>query len=471
MDDREQKAKQIARQMNTREKSLQKSIPTKEQARLIVQQKKELEKQKQDSSSKVVHLTSSKETPPKKPTIKSNTPPIKKPASPKHTPPTKKAASTKTAKTTKKPATPKKKPLPTKKKSVPTSAKRVRKSHIDAKKKSESKKSFLTKGHLIIFIAIMLVTIITSTVGISLLKMRKEKSVDSQPSMFTTIHIEEGMNTSQIASLLEENNIISNKNTFVEYIKDEGNEKKLLSGVYNFTKESSHEEINQILTQKVVSPIVTITIYKGSVVKEIDERLSRLQLIQSGEFIEALEKERVKRNLSFTEGWVFSDEYVVQRGDNVASTLALAVIDRLYEVLKVELEEAGELDYSLNEIIIIASMIQRETQEVDQMPLIAGVMYNRLERDEPLGIDATTRYALDAWDRELVQKDFAASGKYDTRRRVGLPPTGIGSVGIDAIRAALHPADHDYLFYFHDKEGAVHLSYTYKEHKERFDEL
>ncbi len=147
-----------------------------------------------------------------------------------------------------------------------------------------------------------------------------------------------------------------------------------------FSSGSSNEEINNILTQKPLSPYSTITIYKGSVNQEIDDQLSRLQLIRSGEFIEALEQERIKRNLAFTEGWVFSDQYTVQKGDDVASSLASLVIDRLYDILKVEIEGVEDLSYSLHDIIIIASMIQRETQDKEQMPDIAGVIYNRLEK-------------------------------------------------------------------------------------------
>ena len=470
MDERELKAKQIAHQMNQREKGYLKDIPTREQARHLVEQKKE--KEKQQLSSKVVHVPPSKKktTDTKKPPVTAHNTSTK--VTPKKSTDTKKnSTTTKTTQASKPPVT-KKKSVANKnqKRSTSSTTKKVRKSHLDAKKVKKGKRSFFTKKHILMLVAIIIFTTVTSIIGISLLKIRQQQ-VKSPTSQFITLEIEDGMNVAQIAALLEKNTIIDNKNEFINYVNTIGSEKKLLSGFYNFLPHSSYEGVNKILTQKAISPIATITIYRGSVVKEIDDSLSSLQLIQSGQFLEALEVQRVTRNLAFTEGWVFSGEYIIEKGPLLASSLASLVIDRLYDVLKSEIDQAGDLDYSLNDIIIIASMIQRETQDVEQMPLIAGVIYNRLERNEPLGIDATTRYALNAWDRELVRKDFVSSGEYDTRRRVGLPPTGIGSVGIDAIRAALYPDSHNYLYYFHDKEGHLHLSYTYEEHLESFNAL
>ena len=456
MDERKDKAKQIAHQMNQREKIYQNNVPTREQARHIVEKRKALEKQKQNTTSRIVHVST--ETKKKTTTTKISSD-TKKPS-------TKKTSNASTSNPTKK------KPPTTKKKPIPTHTKNVRKSHLDAtkKKKRKSKKSSFTKRHIIMLISILLITLIISTIGITLLEMRQKRMI-TNTSEFKTITIKDGMNATEIATLLEDHDIIESQKEFLGYIKGNEGDRNLLSGTYNFSSGSSNEEVNNILTQKSLSSYATITIYKGSVVQEIDNQLSRLQLIQSGEFIEALEHERIKRNLDFTEGWVFSDQYTVKRGNDVASSLASLVINRLYDVLKIEIEKVDELSYSLDDIIIIASMIQRETQDKEQMPDIAGVIYNRLEKNEPLGIDATTRYALNAWNRELEKKDFSLSKEYDTRRRVGLPPTGIGAVGIDAIRAALHPSKHDYFYYFHDKEGTLHLSYTYQEHLEKFNAL
>ncbi len=458
MSDREKNAQKIAREMNKRVDTYRKeSPPTKEQAKLLVEQKRILEKK--NSRIVPVHKPNSGTTPKGKYASSST---AKKPNS-AHTP-SKKSPTTKPSSTIKKNAT---------KKAQTSRSKVVRKSHEADKKQHESKKkkSFISKRNIYIISSILLFTFITSTVSILLLKMGRQRVEVAPQTEFVSLEILNGMNATQIATLLESHQIIDNAGSFVEYLIQKHDEGNLLSGIYNFKKLSSYEEVRKILTQKNIEVSSRITIFKGATVRDIDNQLTALQLIKSGDFIEALEKEKEIRHLSFIEGWIYSDVYVVDKGPLLASTLASLVIDRLYDFLREEMESIDEIDYSIDQIIIIASMIQRETQDATQMPDIAQVIYNRLKRNEPLGIDATTRYKLDVWNRELERKDFSASGEYDTRRRIGLPPTGIGSVGKESLQAALRPANHNYLYYFHDNEGNLHLSLTYEEHKGKYEEL
>ncbi|MFA5467522.1 MAG: endolytic transglycosylase MltG [Sphaerochaetaceae bacterium] len=214
------------------------------------------------------------------------------------------------------------------------------------------------------------------------------------------------------------------------------------------------------------SPIVAqeVKIYGGYTLAEIDDVLAGKGLIKKGEFLKASEKVCQERGLPFSEGWFLSGVYLF---DGEVKHFAMSLQDALNSAVKPYLNSLDKLSLSLAEIIIVASMVQRETNDPTQMPLIAAVIYNRLLRGMPLGIDATTRYGLKAWDRALVAKDFNADFVYDTRRRVGLPPTGIGSPTPEALEAAFNPAKHDYFYYLHDSSGAIHLSRTYEEHKEK----
>jgi uncharacterized YceG family protein len=98
-------------------------------------------------------------------------------------------------------------------------------------------------------------------------------------------------------------------------------------------------------------------------------------------------------------------------------------------------------------VLTIASMIEREVQVASERELVAAVIYNRLGSGEPLGIDATLRYALDNFDKPLTQSDLATDTPYNTRLVAGLPPTPIGNPGLAAIEAAANPAKVDYRFY------------------------
>jgi UPF0755 protein len=98
-------------------------------------------------------------------------------------------------------------------------------------------------------------------------------------------------------------------------------------------------------------------------------------------------------------------------------------------------------------VLIIASMIEREALVAKDRRLISAVIYNRLRRGMPLGIDATLRYRLNNWSRPLKQSELDTRSDYNTRRVQGLPPTPIGNPGLAAMQAAANPANVGYLFY------------------------
>lgn len=227
---------------------------------------------------------------------------------------------------------------------------------------------------------------------------------------------------------------------------------------YRFPVKVAQEE------QVVVTPATSgVIIYGGYTLEEIDTLLANKSLSKGGEFLKAAEKITLERGLPFSEGWFLSGTYPFE-GD--ATQFATQLQDSLNSAVRPYLIKLEELGVTLSDVVIIASMIQRETNNPDQMPLIAQVIYNRLKDGMPLGIDATTRYGLRAWDRPLTTEDFNADYPYDTRRRRGLPPSGIGAPTLEALTAAFNPVYHDYFYYLHDKSGALHMGRTYDEHKE-----
>jgi UPF0755 protein len=99
------------------------------------------------------------------------------------------------------------------------------------------------------------------------------------------------------------------------------------------------------------------------------------------------------------------------------------------------------------DVLIIGSLVERETAVPRERRLIAGVIYNRLAQDQSLGIDATVRFVLNKWDGALTRADLDSNSPYNTRKFKGLPPGPIGNPGLASIRAAANPANTDYLFY------------------------
>ncbi|HWG57068.1 MAG TPA: endolytic transglycosylase MltG [Gaiellaceae bacterium] len=130
---------------------------------------------------------------------------------------------------------------------------------------------------------------------------------------------------------------------------------------------------------------------------------------------------------------------------------------------KVDLREARRKNLTPYDVLIIASMVERETIAPDERPLVAAVIYNRLKIGMPLGIDATIRYGLDVPGTEsLRQSHLQSDNPYNTRNRLGLPPTPIANPGLASMQAAAHPAKVDYLFFVR-KPDKIHHFFTASE--------
>ena len=130
---------------------------------------------------------------------------------------------------------------------------------------------------------------------------------------------------------------------------------------------------------------------------------------------------------------------------------------------KVDLAYAREKKLTPYDVLIIASMIEKETIAPDERPLVSAVIYNRLKAGMPLGIDATIRYGLDVPGTEALRvSQLESDNPYNTRNRQGLPPTPIANPGLASMQAAAHPADVDYLFFVR-KPDKIHHFFTASE--------
>ncbi len=136
-------------------------------------------------------------------------------------------------------------------------------------------------------------------------------------------------------------------------------------------------------------------------------------------------------------------------------------------------EQIAEGQLDLHDIVIVASLIERETASADESPLISSVIYNRLcSQDYPLlQIDATVLYALGEHRGELTSEDLMVDSPYNTRRYPGLPIGPIANPGLASLEAALYPEDTNYYFYALDTDGTHHFSETYQEHNAFLEQL
>ncbi|HEV7804420.1 MAG TPA: endolytic transglycosylase MltG [Solirubrobacteraceae bacterium] len=147
------------------------------------------------------------------------------------------------------------------------------------------------------------------------------------------------------------------------------------------------------------------------------------------------------------EGFLFPATYELRRAApaNDLVTKQLAAFRESFG--RVDLRRARRKNLTAYDVLIIASMVEREAQLAAERPKIAAVIYNRLKDATPIGIDATIRYATDNWTRPLRRSELQIDSPYNTRKRQGLPPTPIGNPGLASIRAAATPANVDYRYY------------------------
>jgi UPF0755 protein len=148
-----------------------------------------------------------------------------------------------------------------------------------------------------------------------------------------------------------------------------------------------------------------------------------------------------------TEGFLFPATYDLRDGAPVRSLVERQLQAFRDNFATLSMTRARQKNLSEYDVLIIASMVEREAQLAKERPLIAAVIYNRLKDGMPLGIDATIRYATNNWSRPLRQSELAIDSPYNTRKRTGLPPTPIGNPGLAAMKAAARPANVDYRFY------------------------
>jgi cell division protein YceG involved in septum cleavage len=147
------------------------------------------------------------------------------------------------------------------------------------------------------------------------------------------------------------------------------------------------------------------------------------------------------------EGFLFPDTFELDRHAPAAELVQRQLEDFKRRVKGVSLGYARSKNLTLHDIVTIASMIEHEAATEKGRPLVAAVIYNRLQEGMPLGIDATIRFATGNYTRPLTESELAVDSPYNTRTRAGLPPGPIDSPGLASIEAAAHPAKVGYLFY------------------------
>jgi UPF0755 protein len=264
------------------------------------------------------------------------------------------------------------------------------------------------------------------------------------------VTIPQGSSLSQIADILEREGVVEDAGFFQLRARIAGHSGDLRPGSYELRKDMSFAAALEALQEGVPPNVVQVAIPEGLSRSEIRPLTKGLR----GNYMRASRRSRrldpseyrAPRGASL-EGFLFPATYELKKGRPVKALVneQLAHFKRNFE--KVDLSYAKRKNLTPYDVLIIASLIDREAMVAKERPLIASVIYNRLRDGIPLGIDATVRFVTKNWKRPLRQSELANPSPYNTRVHAGLPPGPIGNPGLASIKAAARPAKSKYLFY------------------------
>jgi len=267
------------------------------------------------------------------------------------------------------------------------------------------------------------------------------------------VDIPRGADGGRIGDILEARDVVPSAFFFSLRARLDGQDLK--GGSYVLKRDMSYEAaLNDLAKGPPPVRTTAITIPEGRSRREEAARIRTTSL--SGSYLAATKRSSVLDPRDYgargaaaqtLEGFLYPDTYEVRPSGSVRSLVTKQLREFKRRFRTVDLGRARRASLTPYEVLIIASMIERETSVRRERPLIASVVYNRLRDGIPLGIDATTRFATNNWTRPLRQSDLRSNSPYNTRTRQGLPPTPIGSPGIGSIRAAANPRRTDYLFF------------------------
>lgn len=247
--------------------------------------------------------------------------------------------------------------------------------------------------------------------------------------------------------------------------------KTIQSGSYNISPRMDVWQIASIMGSGETAA-VSVTIPEGLTVQQIADLLEKKSLVKSTDFVSAANhwngnetflSSRTKKDS--LEGYLFPDTYRINKGTPIEDIISLMLNNFARRIAPLQTQiDANKR--SLNDIIILASLVEEEARTETNRKLVAQVLLNRLAKPMRLDVDATVRYITGNWKDPITQADLNSSSPYNTRKFTGLPPTAICNPGLMSIQAVLSPTPTDALYYLTDKDGVMHYARTLDEHNQ-----
>ncbi len=272
-----------------------------------------------------------------------------------------------------------------------------------------------------------------------------------------------GQSVSSVANSLKDAGIIDSVSSFKMAVRLRGG--RVHAGDYDIPRKASAWKAATILASGMVAT-TDVVIPEGLTIKQIKNLLNQMPTLY-GDVECAVGNTVPVCNLH--DGDIFPDTYRVARGTSRLAVLDLARKKMISVREQIKINKLPSPLKSWNEVLTLASIVQKETPMAKEMPIVASVYLNRLNKGMRLQADPTVVYALtgglgDMRGMALLSGHLKIDSPYNTYKNSGLPPAPISNVGIAAIRAVLYPADTHYLFFVADGHGGHKFSDTYEQH-------
>lgn len=345
---------------------------------------------------------------------------------------------------------------------------------------------------IILIFVVLLVLAVVAVAGFSMWYKSSLKPVQKE-SEKKIITILGGSGVGKIAQQLQEEGIIKDANAFKIYCKLNDNI-AMQAGKYELDKNMSVEEIiNKLKQGNIVDETVKITFLEGKNMRWIAQTIAKntdnteedvYNLLDDEEYIDSIiekywfiDDEIKDEDIYYSlEGYLYPDTYILTDKTEDVKTIFTKMLDKMDSVLTPFKEEIENGDYSVHELLSLASVVELEAKNDEDRAEVAGVFYNRLDRKMALQSDVTTYYAIkvDMNERDLTSSELSKKNPYNTRSTsmAGKLPVGpICMVSKTSIEAAIKPKDTKAIFFVSDKNGKIYFSKTNSEHEETIREL
>lgn len=307
-------------------------------------------------------------------------------------------------------------------------------------------------------LSVLFVILIVISVIFFLWWNQAQKAANPDNNKLIIFKVTRNENIRSIADKLLKQNLIRSPVAFFLLTRFGGIADNIQAGEFRLNSSMTLNEIANSLTHGTID--IKITFPEGFRNEEIALKLAQNLGIPENEFLKQAR-----------EGFMFPDTYSFPKDASASGVAQIFINNFNNKVTEKVIARAKQKNLSLNELITIASMVEREAKQDEDRLLIASVILNRIKIGMKLDIDATIQYALGYqsqekswWKKELTLEDLEIDSPYNTYKNPGFPPSPIANPGLASILAVIDHPNSDYLYYIADKTGKTHFAKDFEEH-------